>query len=180
MDRRGGESRETNRDIFCPPGLRGTVSDPFARRRVDPLPGRTSRMPDRVSTLKVPESTSVNSSNSGVCPGSAQPSGLFIRARLIRWSRVLTRPKISSIRLGRLPAASTIEGMGINSAIGPPETSPGTVPPSPPAFPRAQCASVAFANLAGRCKKKVGIKVRLKANSITHIMTSKLTTNACF
>ena len=50
------------------------------------------------------------SSNSGVCPGSTQPLGLFMRATLHAAVFELTRPMNSSMRFGLLPAASITEG----------------------------------------------------------------------
>ena len=47
----------------------------------------------------------MNSSNSGFCPGSTQPLGLFIRAMLNRDSLEFTRPTNSSISFGLFPAA---------------------------------------------------------------------------
>ena len=57
-------------------------------------------------TRSIPASTTVYSSNSGVCPGSTQPPGLFIRATLTARVFEFTQPMNSSIRLGLLPAAS--------------------------------------------------------------------------
>ena len=61
-------------------------------------------------TRNMPESTSVYSSNSGVCPGSTQPAGLTMRATLTALVFERTRPMYSSMRLGLLPAASTTAG----------------------------------------------------------------------
>ena len=63
-------------------------------------------------TCSVPPSTTVYSSNSGVCPGSDQPEGLFMRAMLSCSVSELTRPTNSSIDLGGCPAASIRVGVG--------------------------------------------------------------------
>src|SRR5579885_2607053 len=60
-----------------------------------------------------PRRTKVYSSNSGVCPGSFQPPGLSIRAMLTAALPVFRRPTYSAIRLGGLPAASSIVGRSI-------------------------------------------------------------------
>src|SRR4051795_9883771 len=73
-------------------------------------PAATSMMPSRVVTRSEPRRTAVYSSNSGVCPGSTHPLGLFIRATLHAEVFELTRPMNSSIRFGLLPAASMTEG----------------------------------------------------------------------
>src|ERR1044071_9761463 len=73
-----------------------------------------------VSTLSVPASTSVYSSNSGRCPGSSQPLGERMRAILTRLSPLLTRPTNSSISLGGVPAAVTRVGLEISWAMGHP------------------------------------------------------------
>src|SRR5437773_11239633 len=53
----------------------------------------------------MPFSTTVYSSNSGVCPGSTQPAGLRMCATLTAAVFELTRPTYSSICFGRVPAA---------------------------------------------------------------------------
>src|SRR5882724_92061 len=73
-------------------------------------PARTSIVPCLLFTRSNPCKTIENSSNSGVCPGSHQPSELFIRAMLIEVVPELTRPMNSSISLGLLPAASMMVG----------------------------------------------------------------------
>src|SRR4051812_24564672 len=73
-------------------------------------PAPTSITPSRVVTRREPRRTTVYSSNSGVCPGSTHPAGLFIRATLHAAVFELTRPMNSSILLGLLPAASMTEG----------------------------------------------------------------------
>jgi hypothetical protein len=60
----------------------------------------------------------VNSSNSGVCPGSTQPDGLRMCAMLTASSRLLTRPMNSSINFGLLPAASIRVGLAISVGMG--------------------------------------------------------------
>src|SRR4051794_35332749 len=73
-------------------------------------PAPTSMTPSRVVTRSEPRSTTVYSSNSGVCPGSTHPLGLFMRATLHAAVFELTRPMNSSMRFGLLPAASMTEG----------------------------------------------------------------------
>ena len=58
----------------------------------------------------------MNSSNSGVWPGSTQPGGLVMRATLAPAVPELTSPTNSSIRFGLLPAAWTIVGVSISRA----------------------------------------------------------------
>ena len=74
-------------------------------------------MPVRVSTRSVPRSTSVYSSNCGVCPGSTQPGGLVIRATLTPALPEFTSPTNSSIFFGLLPADSMIVGFSISLAM---------------------------------------------------------------
>src|SRR3954453_19830508 len=66
--------------------------------------------PSRDVTRSIPRSTTVYSSNSGVCPGSTQPAGLCIRAAGAAGVSLLTRPMYSSIRFGLFPAASMTFG----------------------------------------------------------------------
>src|SRR3954447_21111078 len=73
-------------------------------------PAPTSITLSRVVTRSEPRRTTVYSSNSGVCPGSTHPLGLFIRATLHAEVFELTRPMNSSIRFGLLPAASMTDG----------------------------------------------------------------------
>src|SRR3954469_11708452 len=73
-------------------------------------PAPTSITPSCVVTRSEPRRTTVYSSNSGVCPGSTHPLGLFIRATLHAEVFELTRPMNSSIRFGLLPAASITDG----------------------------------------------------------------------
>src|ERR1017187_3148604 len=70
--------------------------------------------PARCSTRSVPRKTTVNSSNSGVWPGSCQPPGLRMCATLVALVAEFTRPTYSSISLGLLPAASTRVGLAMN------------------------------------------------------------------
>lgn len=60
--------------------LRGDrpVACPLAGVDDDRLPGQNLVNRDAVSTCNSPFSTTVYSSNSGVCPGSRQPDGLII------------------------------------------------------------------------------------------------------
>ena len=73
-------------------------------------PACTSIEPSREVTRSVPRSTIVYSSKSGVCPGSTQPLGLFIRATDTPSVCEFTRPTYSSMIFGLLPAACTIDG----------------------------------------------------------------------
>src|SRR4051812_17463247 len=66
--------------------------------------------PSRDVTRSIPRSTTVYSSNSGVCPGSTQPAGLCIRATETGGGSLFTRPMYSSIRFGLFPAASMTVG----------------------------------------------------------------------
>src|SRR5208337_4719054 len=68
-------------------------------------------------TCRLPRMTTVYSSNSGVCPGSDQPDGLFMRAMLTSVVPEFTRPMNSSISFGGLPAASIRVGFWIYVAI---------------------------------------------------------------
>src|SRR5579863_49038 len=61
----------------------------------------------------MPFKTIVNSSNSGVCPGSTHPPGLRMWATLVVEVLELTRPMYSSISFGLLPAASIRVGWEI-------------------------------------------------------------------
>src|SRR5205085_5995024 len=80
-------------------------------------PARTSVAPSRVVTRNMPHSTSVYSSNSGVCPGSTHPDGLFIRATLTASVREFTRPTNSSMIFGLFPAAAMTVGFSISVAM---------------------------------------------------------------
>jgi hypothetical protein len=71
------------------------------------------RSPSRVSTISLPSRTTVYSSNSGVCPGSFHPGGLFILAMLTELDPVFTFPMYSSIIFGLFPEASTTAGFSI-------------------------------------------------------------------
>src|SRR3954467_15387994 len=90
------------------PGVEYCTHSPLCVMTASPAP--TSSTPSRVVTRSEPRRTTVYSSNSGVCPGSTQPPGLFIRATLHAAVFELTRPMNSSILLGLLPAASMTEG----------------------------------------------------------------------
>src|SRR5205809_992354 len=80
-------------------------------------PASSSIWPPSDSTTRAPRSTIVNSSNSGRCPGSAQPEGLRMCAMLRPSWPVLARPTYSSISLGGWPAAATRLGCVISSGI---------------------------------------------------------------
>src|ERR1051325_1109782 len=56
----------------------------------------------------------VYSSNSGVCPGSTHPLGLFILAMLTVSVREFTRPMSSSMIFGLFPAAAMTVGFSIS------------------------------------------------------------------
>jgi len=68
----------------------------------------------------MPLNTRVYSSNSGVCPGSDQPRGLRIRARLSAAEPVLAMPANSWMRFGGFPAAATRTGSVMIVTIFPP------------------------------------------------------------
>src|SRR5260370_19662631 len=70
------------------------------------------------STRSIPFRTIVNSSNSGVWPGSSHPWGLRMWATLAAEVFVLTRPTYSSMSLGLLPADWILVGCGIRVGIG--------------------------------------------------------------
>src|SRR5437868_1970173 len=67
----------------------------------------------------MPRRTTVYSSKSGVCPGSTQPAGLRMCARLTASVLELTRPTYSSIAFGLLPAATMRVGLLISSGMDP-------------------------------------------------------------
>src|SRR5579863_1018791 len=79
-------------------------------------PEVTSISPFLWRTRTVPLSTRVNSSNSGVCPGSSQPCGLRMWATLTPAVFELMRPMYSSISLGLVPAAEM--RVGCDSSVG--------------------------------------------------------------
>src|SRR5919202_2735797 len=89
-------------------------------------PARASIAPPSCSTRTMPRSTIVYSSNSGRCPGSAHPGGLFIWARLTAPSPSLACPTNSSIVLGGSPAAATLTGDSMSLGIGSAWRSGGT------------------------------------------------------
>src|SRR5579864_2067270 len=60
----------------------------------------------------------VNSSNSGVCPGSSHPCGLRMWATLVADVLEFTRPTYSSIIFGLFPAALMRVGCGIRVGMG--------------------------------------------------------------
>src|SRR5437763_10715895 len=90
------------------PGVEYCTHSPLCAMTASPAP--TSIAPSRVVTRSDPRRTTVYSSNSGVCPGSTHPLGLFIRATLHAVVFELTRPMNSSILFGLLPAASMTDG----------------------------------------------------------------------
>src|ERR1043166_7601932 len=88
-----------------------THSPPWA---MTACPACTSSAPPRVVTRSDPRSTTVYSSNSGVCPGSTHPLGLCIRATLTPEVFEFTRPMTSSMIFGLFPAAAMTEGFSIS------------------------------------------------------------------
>src|SRR5207244_7194785 len=89
------------------------VLDPLAAARDHGLAGRdVDRAAGVCLTRSMPASTTVYSSNAGVCPGSTQPCGLRMCATLTVLVPELTRPMYSSIAFGRLPAATIRVGDG--------------------------------------------------------------------
>jgi hypothetical protein len=58
-----------------------------------------------------------STSNSGVCPGSIQPGGLFMCAMLSAVVPEFTRPTCSRMILGLFPAAITCVGFEMCLAI---------------------------------------------------------------
>src|SRR3989442_8128124 len=82
-------------------------------------PARTSNVPPACFTRSRPSSTTVYSSNSGVCPGSTQPAGLRMCATLTAAVFELTRPTYSSICFGTLPAATMRAGWAMCSGMEP-------------------------------------------------------------
>src|SRR5271169_2476648 len=77
-------------------------------------PACTSNSPYLWRTCSAPFNTMVNSSNSGVCPGSTQPCGLRKWATLTPVVAEFTRPMYSSMSLGLLPAACMRVGCEIS------------------------------------------------------------------
>src|SRR5262245_36464580 len=80
-------------------------------------PAWTSSVPSRCSTRSIPRSTTVYSSNSGVCPGSTQPEGLCMWATLTAVVPELTRPTYSSMAFGLLPAATMRVAFGMRMGV---------------------------------------------------------------
>ena len=96
---------QANGDVFRAFGMWRAVLHPFAGVSDDSLPGFHVERPSLCVTRSAPLSTTVNSSNSGVWPGSTQPPGLRMRAMLSRDSPEFTRPMNSSMIFALLPAA---------------------------------------------------------------------------
>src|SRR4030095_9441030 len=65
----------------------------------------------------MPRSTTVYSSNSGVCPDSTHPDGLRMCATLTAVVREFTRPTYSSMSFGLLPAATMRVAFGIRTGV---------------------------------------------------------------
>src|SRR6185369_7151962 len=80
-------------------------------------PACTLRLPPLCRTRSTPSNTTVNSTNSGVCPGSTQPSGLRMCATLAAEVPLFTRPTYSSMIFGLFPAASIRVGCAIRVGI---------------------------------------------------------------
>ncbi len=74
------------------------------RSAITAWPAKTSSDPPSKSTRSIPASTTVYSSNCGVCLGSLQPEGDFMWATLTASVPEFTRPMYSSMSFGLLPA----------------------------------------------------------------------------
>ena len=97
------------------PGVEYCTHSP--RRTMTASPARTSNVSPFVATRSAPRSTTVYSSNSGVCAGSTHPPGLRMRATLTSAVPEFTRPTNSSISFGLFPAAATTAGFRMCMAI---------------------------------------------------------------
>ncbi len=105
-----GERGQAHGDVFGAAFLRRGIAHPLAGVGNDGLSGGDVEGVDcsirtLCSTRNIPLSTMVNSSNSGVWPGSSHPCGLRMCATLVADVFELTRPTYSSMSLGLLPAA---------------------------------------------------------------------------
>src|SRR5580692_3181073 len=115
-----GEGWQTDGDIFRATLSRGGILDPFASMGDDRLACGYVHLAVLCRTRTVPLSTRVNSSNSGVCPGSSQPCGLRIWATLTPAVLELMRPMYSSMSLGLVPAAEMRVGCAIKVGMSAP------------------------------------------------------------
>ena len=97
--------------------MRRAVWHPFAGVGDDRLSGLHVVRASFVSHAQRALEYDVNSSNSGVWPGSTQPPGLSMCAMLSRDSPVFTRPMYSSMIFGLLPAAVMRVGVEISVGI---------------------------------------------------------------
>ena len=100
-----GECRQTDRDILCAFRPGRTVLHPFATMRDDRLTGQNLDNTAFRSNQQFAAQHQGILVELGVCPGSTQPLGLFIRATLSSSVFELTRPMNSSMIFGLLPAA---------------------------------------------------------------------------
>ena len=112
------ERGQADRHVGGAAGLGRGVAHPLAaagRAR----PGRRARRAPRPRARRAgsPRARPCTRRSRGRWPGSTQPSGERMWATLTRSSPVLTRPTYSSISLGLVPAASTLEGFWISSGI---------------------------------------------------------------
>jgi len=73
--------------MYSAPPVPACCSEPIRLMGDHRLAGLTSSAPSRCSTRNRPASTTVNSSQPGVCPGSTQPPGLRMCATLSPLSR---------------------------------------------------------------------------------------------
>src|ERR1019366_6442295 len=107
-----GKCRQADRKVFRALGSGGAVADPLAAMHNH---GLFSVYIEGAGAMfhALPRNTSVNSSNSGVCPGSCHPLGLRMCAMLVWVVAEFTRPINSSISLGLLPAASIRAGLAM-------------------------------------------------------------------
>src|SRR5258705_136197 len=115
-----GEKAGTHTATYSAPSGSG---EPYCthspRRAMTACPARTSIVPPAWFTRSRPFSTTVYSSNSGVCPGSTQPAGLRMCATLTASVFELMRPTYSSICFGTLPAATMRAGWVMCSGMEP-------------------------------------------------------------
>src|SRR5438552_7229436 len=115
-----GEKAGTHTATYSAPSGSGELYCTHSpRRAMTACPARTSIVPPACFTRSRPFSTTVYSSNSGVCPGSTQPAGLRMCATLTASVFELMRPTYSSICFGTLPAATMREGWVMCSGMEP-------------------------------------------------------------
>src|SRR5207249_7994412 len=115
-----GEKAGTHTATYSAPSGSGELYCTHSpRRAMTACPARTSIVPPACFTRSRPFSTTVYSSNSGVCPGSIQPAGLRRCATLTAAVFEVTRPTYSSICFGTLPAATMRVGWVMCSGMEP-------------------------------------------------------------